>query len=52
MYRHVYCTYTVQDIKTHRHTGGQTDKYRETDGQAAGKHAERQTDTQTEIQTG
>jgi hypothetical protein len=48
MYRHVHCTYAVQDIKAHRqtdrHTGGQTDRYGETDGQAAGKQAERQTD--------
>jgi hypothetical protein len=55
MYRHVHCTYTVQDIKTHRqtrHTGGQTDRYGETDEQAAGKQAERQTDKHTEGQTG
>jgi hypothetical protein len=33
------------------HTGGQTEKYIETNSQIAGKQAERQTDTQAERQT-
>jgi hypothetical protein len=34
-----------------RHTGVQTDRYRKTNSQIAGKQAERQADTQAERQT-